>query len=66
MSRACTVCKTRLGRHADAIHITQTNDAGVTTESSLCLPCALRVQRDPVYAERFNDLAKVLTGSIEA
>lgn len=66
MSRACTVCKARLARNDDAIHITQTDDAGTTAESSLCLPCAYRVQRDPLYAQRFDKLAKVLQGVIEA
>lgn len=62
----CTGCATRLGRNDSAIHVTHTDDAGVTTKWSLCEPCLIRFHRDEAFAERFETIASLLKGSIEA
>jgi hypothetical protein len=62
----CIGCATKLGQADDAIHATQTDEAGVTTTWCMCAPCLVRFQRDPAFAARFEKFSSILTGSIEA
>ena len=63
----CTGCKTKIGPNDDGINVTTHNDAGVSTEVTICLPCMVRIHRDPEFAKRFDQAAAyALTGRIEA
>jgi predicted DNA-binding transcriptional regulator AlpA len=62
----CIVCAMKLRKADDAIHATQTDEAGLTTTWSMCAPCLVRFQRDPAFAACFEKFSFILTESIEA
>ena len=62
----CSGCGTKLRWNDSAMHVTHTDDAGVTTKWSICEPCLIRFYRDEAFAARFETIASMLTGSIEA